>query len=333
MHRVDLQRAMAKRIEELGVKMVLGAKVVDVDFEEAVVTVVKREGDGEGGEGKEEVVKGDVVLCADGLWSATRAKFLGRPSPAILTGDLAYRIVINTADIHGPDAPELVEFIKSSTVNFWVGPGTHVVAYTMRSGQVYNIVLLCPDDLPADISKSAGDTEEMKRLFEGWDPLLRKFLAQVKDVAKWKLMWLETLPEWVNSSGTFIMVGDSCHPMLPYLAQGANSSLEDGAVLGYLLGKVEYAKRKEQLPKMARLYQELRKERGEGIAKMTFAQREDFHMVDGKEQEIRDEILLGVREDPKRDFPSRWGCPRVQPWLWGYDSYKAAEEAFTAKPF
>jgi hypothetical protein len=36
--------------------------------------------------------------------------------------------------------------------------------------------------------------------------------------------------------------GDSCHPMLPYLAQGANSAIEDGAVLGLLLGHLsDYA--------------------------------------------------------------------------------------------
>jgi salicylate hydroxylase len=323
MHRVDLQRAMADRCKELGVVFRLSSKVISVDFTAAEVTI-------EGG----ETVKGDVVLCADGLWSATRSQFLGKPSKAILTGDLAYRIVINTADLSGPDAPELQAFIEASTVNFWVGPGTHVVAYTMRAGSVYNIVLLCPDNLPADVAKSEGDLEEMKALFEGWDPVLRKFLNQVKGVAKWKLMWLDTLPEWANKEGTFLMAGDSCHPMLPYLAQGANSSLEDGAVLGYLLGKVEAGKKAEQLVKVAEIYQKLRKERGELIAKETFKQREDFHMADGEKQRARDELMLGMLGgELKADFPSRWTCPRVQTWLYGYDAYKEAEEGFAATPF
>ena len=281
-----------------------------------------------------EKVKGDVVLCADGLWSATRGQFLGRDSKAILTGDLAYRIVINTEDLTGPDAPELKKFIGDSTVNFWVGPGTHVVAYTMRAGLVYNIVLLCPDNLPAEVTKTEGDLEEMKALFEGWDPVLKKFLNQVKGVAKWKLMWLDTLPEWANKEGTFIMMGDCCHPMLPYLAQGANSSLEDGAVLGYLLGKVDGGRKIVQLPKVAELYQKLRKERGELIAKETFKQREDFHMPDGERQEARDKLMLSMLGgELKANFPSRWTCPRVQRWLYGYDAYKEAGEGFKANPF
>jgi salicylate hydroxylase len=57
--------------------------------------------------------------------------------------------------------------------------------------------------------------------------------------------------------------------MLPYLAQGANSSLEDGAVLGSLLGHV---RNKSQVPAALELYQKIRKERGEAIVRETFKQ-------------------------------------------------------------
>lgn len=57
--------------------------------------------------------------------------------------------------------------------------------------------------------------------------------------------------------------------MLPYLAQGANSALEDGAVLGLLLGKINT---KDQLPQALRLYEKLRKARGDAIARETFKQ-------------------------------------------------------------
>lgn len=63
--------------------------------------------------------------------------------------------------------------------------------------------------------------------------------------------------------------GDSCHPMLPYLAQGANSAVEDGAVLGQLLGHV---KTKDQIPQALRLYEKLRKARGDAIVRETFKQ-------------------------------------------------------------
>lgn len=57
--------------------------------------------------------------------------------------------------------------------------------------------------------------------------------------------------------------------MLPYLAQGANSAVEDGAVLGLLLGHLNS---KAQLPKALKLYEKLRKSRGDAIVKETFKQ-------------------------------------------------------------
>lgn len=92
--------------------------------------------------------------------------------------------------------------------------------------------------------------------------------------------------------------------MLPYLAQGANSSLEDGAVLGLLLGHMTD---KVQIPRILRLYESLRKSRGEAIVRETFKQRHDFHMEDGEEQKKRDEVFLSqLGKEIKGAFPSRW---------------------------
>lgn len=150
-----------------------------------------------------------------------------------------------------------------------------------------------------------------------------RFLDNVKTVDKWKLMHRPELESWVSKQSNFVFLGDACHPMLPYLAQGANSSLEDGAVLGNLLAAV---KRKDQLPEALRLYETLRKKRGEAIVRETFAQvsqhplpftslevltihkRKDFHMLDGPEQEARDELFMSQLGKELNDtkFPSRW---------------------------
>jgi salicylate hydroxylase len=118
--------------------------------------------------------------------------------------------------------------------------------------------------------------------------------------------------------------------MLPYLAQGANSSIEDGAVLGNVLAALES---KDQLPAALRLYEKLRKKRGEAIVRETFAQRHDFHMIDGPEQQARDDLMLsklGKLIDCK--FPSRWQCPVVQPWLYGYEAIEETGEALRHWP-
>lgn len=195
---------------------------------------------------------------------------------------------------------------------------------------MYNIVLLVPDDLPTGVARQPGSVDQMRKLFDGWDPILNEFLGCVDKVDKWKLMHRAEMTDWVNDASNLVFLGDSCHPMLPYLAQGANSSMEDGAVLGSLL---RHLKRKSDLPGVLRLYQSLRKSRGEAIARETFKQRHDFHLPDGEKQRKRDEIFLSqLGKELKGAFPSRWTCPEVQPWIYGYDAIKEVENAVARSP-
>lgn len=46
-------------------------------------------------------------------------------------------------------------------------------------------------------------------------------------------------------------------------------------------------------------------------------------MPNGEAQEGRDHLFLSqLGKDLKGPFPSRWTCPDVQPWLYGYDAYQ-----------
>ncbi|KAJ5955416.1 hypothetical protein N7501_009695 [Penicillium viridicatum] len=318
LHRVDLQLSLYEKAKELGVEFKLGEKVVSVDFHLPSVTA-------ESG----LTMRGDLVVAADGLWSRCRSNLLGTDDMPRPTGDLAYRVVL---DLHQLDDPELKCWVNNPTVHFWIGPGAHAVGYSLRDGTMYNIVLLVPDDLPPGVSRDSGSVEEMQALFKDWDPLLGRFLSVVDRVDKWKLMHREELPSWVNEKSNFVFVGDSCHPMLPYLAQGANSAVEDGAVLGLILG---HLRSKDQLPKALKMYENLRKARGDAIVKETFKQRDSFHMADGPEQEARDKIFLSQLGESKIQgpFPSKWTCPQVQPWLYGYDAFKVVENAVLKDPF
>ncbi|KAJ1708097.1 FAD binding domain protein [Aspergillus flavus] len=316
LHRVDLQQALFARAQDLGVKFHLNERVDRLDFDSTTVYTLS---------GK--TYSGDLIVAADGLWSKCRECFEGKKDDPLPTGDLAYRIVLRAEEITDP---KLRAWVENPECHFWVGPGAHAVAYSLRGGNMFNIVLLVPDNLPPGVSRQEGSVEEMRALFEGWDPVLNQFLGYVDTVDKWKLMHHGEMESWINDKSNLVFIGDSCHPMLPYLAQGANSSLEDGAVLGGLLG---HMKSKSQLPKILRLYESLRKSRGEAIVKETFKQRNDFHMHNGPEQEKRDEIFLSqLGKEIKGAFPSRWTCPEVQPWLYGYDALQEVEKAVGRNP-
>ncbi|EME39558.1 FAD-binding monooxygenase-like protein [Dothistroma septosporum NZE10] len=320
LHRVDVQRALATRANDLGVEVRLGSRIEDIDFEKTTLRLASG-----------ETLKADLIVGADGLWSKCRQRFLvskGLEEDApIPTGDLAYRIVLN---VDAVKSREVKDWIVQPTCQFWIGPEAHVVAYSIRKGEMINIVLLVPDNLPPDVSKQSGSLEEMRAIFGQWDPMLNRFLDEVESVEKWRLMHRAELDSWISPKSNFVFVGDACHSMLPYLAQGANSAIEDGAVLGNILSAIES---QSQLPAALELYEQLRKKRGEAIVRETFAQRKAFHMPDGDEQAKRDELMLsklGKHIDCK--FPSRWQCPEVQPWLYGYDAKDEVERALGAQP-
>lgn len=156
-HRVDLQRALFSRAKALGVAFHLNERVETIDFKTTTVHTTAR-----------NQYKGDLIVAADGLWSRCRECFLGKKDEPLPTGDLAYRIVLSADQISDP---ELRAWIENPQVHFWIGPGAHAVAYSMRGGSMFNVVLLVPDDLPEGVSRQAGSVDEMKLLFKDWDPM------------------------------------------------------------------------------------------------------------------------------------------------------------------
>lgn len=172
-HRADLQLALFDRARALGVRFRFGVLVEKHDFSIPEVTL----SDG-------ERLRADLIVAADGkktyhslplselltwlgLWSKSRSSFLARPSPPLPTGDLAYRILLRTADIQDE---ELREFASVPRVCLWVGPECHVMCYPVKNNTLLNIVLLVPDNLPEAVARAPGSLEEMHEIFQGWDP-------------------------------------------------------------------------------------------------------------------------------------------------------------------
>ena len=100
-----------------------------------------------------------------------RETLLGRASPPIETGDLAYRATFTREQLESIKAPGMEELISNNTQHLWMGPGKHAVFYPLRGGKEFNLVLLRPDNLPRETKRAEGDIGEMRESFRGWDPL------------------------------------------------------------------------------------------------------------------------------------------------------------------
>jgi salicylate hydroxylase len=86
---------------------------------------------------------------------------------------------------------------------------------------------------------------------------------------KWALMVREPLQQW--SRGRVTLLGDACHPTLPFLAQGACMAIEDGMMLARCIRETDEPVR------ALRRYQDARIERTTKIVQGSAANARRFH--------------------------------------------------------
>jgi salicylate hydroxylase len=174
-----------------------------------------------------EAVAAKVVIGADGLHSAVRAALFGAPKPEFC-GITAWRGIVPIERV-----PPGINFDVSTN---WVGPGGHVVHYPLRAGTLLNVVGLRErSDWTVEGWNVRGTVEEMLDDFRGWNPALHALFRNIDVPYRWALALRPTMPAW--SKGRCTLLGDACHPMVPFLAQGAAMALEDALVLARCLEK------------------------------------------------------------------------------------------------
>jgi len=69
--------------------------------------------------------------------------------------------------------------------------------------------------------------------FGAFPAQVREVIARTSTLMRSALYDREPLPRWTY--GRVSMLGDACHPMLPFMAQGAGAAIEDAVVLSRCL--------------------------------------------------------------------------------------------------
>ncbi|KAG8931268.1 hypothetical protein FRC02_002990 [Tulasnella sp. 418] len=309
-HRADFHKLLYD-LASPHIKLRLGSRVVSVDPSAPSCTLASG-----------EVVHCDLLLGADGLKSIIRETVLGVPDKAVPTGDAAYRALVPVEKMIND--PELKDFIDRPRMIGWIGPGRHIMTYPVRAKKEFNMVLLHPDDGSVESWQAEGSAEKMRADFRGWDPKIQKLLEMVPSTLKWKLMDRKPLHTWVHPSGKVALLGDACHPMLPYRAQGAAMAIEDGAVLGNLFSRLSHPR---QIKPLLYAFELLRLPRTAQVQGSSSLNQKIFHLPDGPEQLQRDkEMKQAMNGEAGLGNPNQWADTKKSAELFGYDADKAVDE-------
>src|SRR6516162_4366474 len=243
-----------------------------------------------------ERVRIDVLVGADGIHSAVRTALFGAEEPRF-AGCVAYRGLVPVERI-----ADLGLEIGSQS---WVGPGAHLVHYFVSRGRLLNFVGWTEHDTwNREDWTDRATIERALAAFAGWHPQIRRIIAAADTCFIWALFDRDPLPRW--SVGRVTLLGDACHPMYPFMGQGAAMAIEDGATLAACLVAAGNADPAVRL----RHYEQLRLPRVTRLQDMSRANKTRFHMRDGPAQEARDAEWSRAADR----------SPDALRWLYAYDA-------------
>ncbi|MFC3109401.1 FAD-dependent monooxygenase [Undibacterium arcticum] len=165
----------------------------------------------------------DALIGADGIHSAVRTAMFGRENPRF-TGVVAFRAVIPAERV--AQVPNIQAFTK------WWGPNlqSQIVTFPLNRGKdIFIFATTAQESWHLESWTTQGSVQELRDSYAGFHPDARALLDACDEVLKTALYERDPLPHW--SHDRMVLLGDACHPMMPFMAQGAGMSIEDAVVL------------------------------------------------------------------------------------------------------
>lgn len=257
-HRADLVGVLAQAAStHPAIRLLTGTRVESVAVDDARAAV--RTG--------EQTHEAELLVGADGIHSVVRERLFGALAPRF-TGNVAWRGLI--------PADRLPAGLVRPMATAWWGPQRHFVHYYVRRGELVNCVCVVEKEgWQLESWTERGDLAELRRDFGGWHRDIQTLIDAMDPHAcfKWALFDREPLPRW--SQGVATLLGDACHPTLPFMAQGAAMAIEDAAVLARFAagGLAEGALGKALLD-----YETVRRPRASGIQAGSRRNATIFHL-------------------------------------------------------
>jgi 3-hydroxybenzoate 6-monooxygenase len=279
-HRADLHKVLLEACRKSNlIRLDAAQKVVKIDEAGDGITVQTESG---------KDYRGAALIGADGIWSTIRERVVGdgKPKPA---GHITYRAVLPTS--------EMDERFRWRDMVVWAGEKAHLVHYPLRTGELFNLVAVFHSDRYEEGWDSFGDPAELQARFAKTCAAVRTLLNKIESWRMWVLCDRPPIKEW--SRGRITLLGDAAHPMLQYLAQGANMAIEDAVCLA---GKI--VEKDGDYPAAFRAYQATRYLRTGRVQIMARVYGEVFH-ASGVARELRN-MMLAARTPEESMAGMEW---------------------------
>jgi salicylate hydroxylase len=256
-----------------------------------------------------EVVRGDVLVGADGLRSATR-RLLSGEQEAQFTGVVVWRGLIPRDKVPGRYDAKIMS---------WYGPRRHVLLYPLRHDRhpdsVYSLSAFVPaTEVHRESWTASGDLADLHASLAGACPALRDLLAVMDGALITGIYFRDPLETW--GADRVVLLGDAAHPAPPSAGQGAGMALEDAVMLAACLRRAGAGNERAAL----REYAFRRQARTTRMLESSRVNLRNSQTYDPVQVRARNGYLRGL----ERLSPAG---PPMQEWLLAHDPVAAAQQS------
>jgi kynurenine 3-monooxygenase len=224
--RDDLNAALVDRAESLGVRFDFEHRVVGLDKALPALTVSTP-----GNE--EQELKADLVIGADGAFSAVRGHMLRGERAEFHQEYMDWGYKEITIPRH--------DRTRLEALHLWPGRTGLVVAHPNHDGTLTATVFL-PFEGPgsfAELTTPARVAAHCAAEFSDLPDLVPDLVEQFLSHPVGSLVTIRTAP-WQHD-GKVVLVGDAAHAVYPFYGQGMNAAFEDCSVLDECLARSDIA--------------------------------------------------------------------------------------------
>lgn len=334
-HRAHLHEGLAAIASKAGATIKIDSRVVHLDYEAEKALVTTHKG---------QKYAFDLCVGADGINSVVRQTLFPDVRPEPPTTNCAYRAIVPYEQIRKD--PVAREIIEKLTMEVWMAHNSYIITYPISAGEQFNLVL--SHHRPEKVRATEHDVpiEELRKQYKDYDPRIKRIVDMIPEVvsitppkenhglsgtnthtkSRWPLMVTGPLSSWSSPQKNVVLMGDAAHSMVNHMAQGAATSMEDGAFLAECIKAVVQGN--ISIREAVSIYETERMPKAYEKQQVSFLNGAIWQLPDGPLQEARDAAMAPELQGKYFVRSSNlYGDPQTVLDVYGYDAQKHAVDA------
>ena len=274
--------------EKNGAKIHCNQKCFDVDFSSGETTFEHTK------TGEKTTVNSDLLIGADGAFSAVRSKMTRRNRQQYSQHFIehGYKELLIPANEDGTHK------LEKNALHIWPRGNFMLIALPNLDGS-YTCTLFAPYEGEESFEKlnTNDDVEKyFKKIFPDLVPLIPDLCEQFFSNPTSSMAIMRTYPWHVDDKS--ILIGDAAHATVPFYGQGMNAGFEDCRILDELLDK-----HNNNFKTCFKEYSQVRKPNGDGVQDLSM---HNFIVMRDKTADTKFLLQKKIEQKFAQQYPEKW---------------------------